>query len=345
MNVVFRADASIFIGTGHVMRCLSLADALKSRGAECHFICNPDTGHALDLIRLRGHAAYALPGDECCAPGADFSEDAAQTRVIVSKLNADWLIVDHYLLGQEWECQIRSAVRKLLVIDDLGRAHQCDVLLDQNFHNPIHARYRQTLASDTQLLLGSEFALLRPEFATLRVPALQRRNGSLSRLLVSMGGSDPDNETNKVLTGLGAGWQAEWTLDVVVGSSNPHRSCVAEACRRLPNARLHVQAANMAELMLAADCAISAGGGTTWERCCLGLPALVTVVSNDQLAIAEAVAQAGAQVLLGGNSDLAARDYAKSIAALTPVGLREMSRAAAAICDGRGAERVAARLQ
>jgi UDP-2,4-diacetamido-2,4,6-trideoxy-beta-L-altropyranose hydrolase len=345
MNVVFRADASISIGTGHVMRCLSLADALKSRGAECHFICSEDSGHALDFIRLRGHAAYALPDDNRFPAGADYSRDAAETLAILSKLNPRWLIVDHYLLGEEWECQIRAAVKKLLVIDDIGRAHQCDVLLDQNFHNPIHARYRQTLSAATQLLLGPEFALLRPEFATLRSRALQRRNGSLTRLLVSMGGSDPGNETSKVLAGLSAGWQTEWVLEVVVGGSNPHLNSVAEACRRLPNASLHVQAANMAQLMLAADCAIGAGGSTTWERCCLGLPALVTVVSNDQLAIAEAVAQAGAQVLLGWNSALLARDYAKSIAALTPVGLREMSAAAAAICDGLGAERVAARLQ
>src|ERR1700726_5050917 len=115
MNVVFRTDASTSIGSGHVMRCLSLADALKIRGAECYFICTQESGHALDFIRSRGHAAYALPRDDRCAPGVDCSRDAAQTRAIVTKLKPEWLIVDPYLLGQEWECQIRSAVNKLLV--------------------------------------------------------------------------------------------------------------------------------------------------------------------------------------------------------------------------------------
>jgi spore coat polysaccharide biosynthesis predicted glycosyltransferase SpsG len=159
-----------------------------------------------------------------------------------------------------------------------------------------------------------------------------------------MGGSDPGNVTSKVLAGLQASWEPKWALDVVVGRSNPHLEAVADACKRLPSARLHVQATNMAELMLAADCAITAGGSTTWERCCLGLPALVTVVSDDQLVIAEAVAKAGAQLLLGRDSTLTAQDYSRSIAAFDPRFLREMSIAAAAICDGHGAERVAERI-
>lgn len=344
INVVFRADASVSIGTGHVMRCLTLADVLKSRGAMCHFICRQDLGHALEFIRMRGYVAHSLPDSDSFTGGSDLSGDAMLTRALVTELNPEWLIVDHYGLGQEWECQIRSAAKRLFVIDDIGRAHRCDMLLDQNFHNPTHARYRRSLDDNTQLLLGSEFALVRPEFSALRTHALQRRRGALIRLLVSMGGSDPGNETGKVLDGLEMGWQPGWALDVVAGGSNPHLNSVAAACDRLPNASLHIQTANMAELMLAADCAITAGGATTWERCCLGLPGLVTVVSNDQLAISEAVARTGAQVLLGWNSTLTGADYAKSIAALTPVSLREMSAAAAAICDGRGAERVAERL-
>jgi UDP-2,4-diacetamido-2,4,6-trideoxy-beta-L-altropyranose hydrolase len=344
MNIVFRADASILIGTGHVMRCLTLADVLKSQGAECHFICCRDVGHAIDFIRLRGHTAHGLSDLDGCVAGIDVAQDAAQTRAIVNGLRPEWLIVDHYQLGQEWECQIRSAVKRLFVIDDIGRAHSCDVLLDQNFRNPTHQRYRSSLVEGTQLLLGSEFALLRPEFATFRAQALQRRDGMLTRLLVSMGGTDPSNETCKALAGVRHAWEPAWAVDVVVGASNPHLASVAAACDRLPNASLHIQAANMAELMATADCAITAGGSTTWERCCLGLPGLVTVVSSDQLAIAEAVARAGAQVLLGWNNAVTAQDYAKSVAALGPIRLCEMATAAAAICDGRGAQRVAALL-
>jgi UDP-2,4-diacetamido-2,4,6-trideoxy-beta-L-altropyranose hydrolase len=344
MNVVFRADASISIGTGHIMRCLTLADTLTKRGAECHFICRQHIGDALDFIRQRGHSAYGLPIDDSSVASVDFSADAAQTRSIMTGLHPDWLIVDHYHLGYEWECQIRSAVKRVLVIDDIGRPHRCDMLLDQNFHNPVHARYRESLTADTELLLGSEFALVRAEFATLRPPALKRRDGSLSRLLVSMGGTDPGNETRKVLAGLLMSWQSKWAIDVVIGACNPHMNSVEESCQRLPNATLHVQADNMAQLMLTADCAINAGGSTTWERCCLGLPALVTVVSNDQAAVAESVAKVGAHMLMGRDTQLSAESYAQAIGMLTAGRLCEMSAAAARICDGLGAERVAARL-
>jgi UDP-2,4-diacetamido-2,4,6-trideoxy-beta-L-altropyranose hydrolase len=344
MNVVFRADASITIGTGHVMRCLTLADALRRRGAQCHFICRRDAGHLLDLIRLRGYAVQALACDENAEIDVDWRKDAAQTRMISDELHPDWLIVDHYRLGQEWEDEIRSSAQRVFVIDDLGRPHRCDMLLDQNFHNPMHGRYRELLSWDTQLLLGPDFALVRPEFAALRPLALKRRDGSFSRLLISMGGSDPGNETSKVLGGLRVKWESRWTVDIVIGSGNPHAKSVEEACRRLPNAKLHVQTSKMAELMLAADCAINAGGSTTWERCCLGLPALVTVVSDDQAAIAESVAKAGAQILMGWDTDLTTDDYAQAIGALTSQQLCEMSAAAAEICDGLGADRVAARL-
>jgi UDP-2,4-diacetamido-2,4,6-trideoxy-beta-L-altropyranose hydrolase len=344
MNIVFRADASITIGTGHVVRCLTLADALRRRGAQCHFICRPDAGHLLDLIRLKGHAVQALACGDGAESDVDWRKDAAQTLNINDELHPDWLIVDHYRLGQEWEDEIRSSARRLFVIDDLGRPHRCDMLLDQNLHNPMHGRYRESLAGDTQLLLGPEFALVRPEFAALRPSALKRRHGSFSRLLISMGGSDPDNETSKVLGGLLLSWDSRWTVDVVIGSSNPNAKYVEVACHRLPNAQLHVQTTKMAELMLAADCAINAGGSTTWERCCLGLPALVTIVSDDQAAIAESVAKAGAQILVGWNTDLTADDYARAIGALTRQQLCDMSAAAAGICDGLGADRVAARL-
>src|SRR5205823_10531073 len=121
------------------------------------------------------------------------------------------------------------------------------------------------------------FALLRPEFAQLRPRALRRRDGALRRLLVTMGGSDAVDETSKVLAGLQGCRGPQWSVDVVVGGGNPNRSVVQAACARLPGVQLHVDTARMAELMVQADCAISAGGSTTWERCCLGLAALVTV--------------------------------------------------------------------
>jgi UDP-2,4-diacetamido-2,4,6-trideoxy-beta-L-altropyranose hydrolase len=323
-----------------VMRCLTLADALRARGAQCRFVSRCDAGDVVDLIRQRGYWVASLPA----AARVGGEEDASETRAALVGVHTDWLIVDHYRLGESWEVAIRPSVHRLLVIDDLGRPHQCDMLLDQNLETPIHARYRERLGEETPLLLGPQFALVRPEFAALRSQALARRDGSLARLLVSFGGSDAENLTVTALAALQRAWQSQWSVDVVIGSSNPNIESVEAACRKLPQATLHVQTARMAQLMVAADCAINAGGSTTWERCCLGLPGLVTVVSDDQVAIADSVARAGGHVLVGSGAQVGAEDYVRAIGALTRTQLIRMAQAAAVICDGLGAERVAQRL-
>jgi UDP-2,4-diacetamido-2,4,6-trideoxy-beta-L-altropyranose hydrolase len=345
MTVVFRADASVALGTGHVMRCLALADALRRRAAKCHFICREQVGHLLELVRQRGHTAHTLPATEHLTGAEGWQADCARVEAIVNALRPEWLIVDHYQLGHEWEASIRPSAGRLLAVDDLGRMHCCDLLLDQNFANPIHARYEASRVASTEVLLGPRFALLRPDFARWRPHALGRRDGTLRRLLVTMGGSDPGNETSKVLSGLQESRGRDWSVDVVVGGANPNRRSVEKACARLPAARLHVDTTRMAELMVRADCAIGAAGTTTWERCCLGLPALVTVLSLDQLAIAESLAGMGVQVSMGRSSDVTSDDYVGALGQLTAERLRAMAATAAGICDGLGAERVADRLQ
>jgi len=237
-----------------------------------------------------------------------------------------------------------SIAMRILAIDDIGRTHHCDALLDQNFSNPAHDRYRQAAGGARALLLGPRFALVRSEFPALRDAALARHRGEIRRVLVFMGGSDPCNETTKALEGIGTCGRADMALDVVIGEGNPHRAAVSHACTLLPHARLHVQTNSMAELMAAADLAIGAGGSTTWERCVVGLPALVTILADNQTPIAQAISAAGAQKLLGRYESLSPQDYARALNALRPEEVTYMSRIAADICDGLGAKRVAAYL-
>jgi spore coat polysaccharide biosynthesis predicted glycosyltransferase SpsG len=195
-----------------------------------------------------------------------------------------------------------------------------------------------------ELLLGAQFALLRPEFAALRPASLARRRDGVSRILVSMGGSDPFDETSKVLLGLSRLPGEPPLIDVVIGDSNAHGATVASACARLARATLHVQTPRMAELMAAADCAICAAGNITWERCALGLPGLTTILADKQAASAEAVNTAGGHQLMGWHHALVAHDYMQAVLALDPARLSRMSAAAAKICDGRGVARVTQRL-
>jgi UDP-2,4-diacetamido-2,4,6-trideoxy-beta-L-altropyranose hydrolase len=229
---------------------------------------------------------------------------------------------------------------RIFVIDDLGRRHDCDLLLDQNYANPTRARY--TDPPGCELLLGPQFALLGPQFAALRPVSLRRRREAISRVLVCMGGGDPFNETGKVLAGLSQ--LPQLYIDVAIGTGNPHRSAVEAACAGLRHATLHVQTLAMAELMATADCAICGAGNITWERCALGLPGLATIMADNQASAAEAVAAAEAHQLLGWHYNLVAEDYARAVLAMDSAKLRQMSAAAAAICDGGGVKRVAERL-
>jgi UDP-2,4-diacetamido-2,4,6-trideoxy-beta-L-altropyranose hydrolase len=329
MRLVFRTDASREIGTGHVVRCASLARALRAAGDEILFCCRDLPGNMIGWLQDQG-LAVTVVGMDC----------ALETRKIAQ--GADWLVVDHYGLDAAWEQKARSSER-LFVLDDLGREHLCDLLLDQNYANPLHQQYR--VPADCELLLGPDYALVRPDFAARRESSMARFRGEISRLLVFMGGIDGMNETSKALAGIAQSMHRAAAVDVVIGAANPHRAAVEAASSLLPGARLHVQAKDMAGLMAQADLMLCAGGSTAWERCTLGIPALLTILADNQLSIAQGLAKAGAHHTLGWYSKIGAADYAAALDAITPGSLGAMSRAAAAICDGQGVGRVAKRLR
>lgn len=352
MRCVFRADASVSLGSGHVRRCLSLARQLRARDAAVLFVCGDAPGNMIEQIAACGAAVARLPAgderrDEASADDSGWRLDAQHTHNAIEAAGFDphWLVVDHYRLDARWERTLRRQARHVMAIDDLAdRPHDCDVLLDQNLTNPRHARYPRLLPAGARLLLGPQYALLAPEFRQQRGAALARRRGQLRRLLISMGGTDPSNDTARALDGLQRSRCAGLAVDVVIGAANPHRGALEARCSRVPGCTLHVQTARMAELMTQADLAISGGGSTTWERCALGLPAIAVSQSEDQLAIARAMADAGGQQLLGASADVGEADYAAALDGMTAATLRDMSAAAARLCDGGGAERVATQL-
>jgi UDP-2,4-diacetamido-2,4,6-trideoxy-beta-L-altropyranose hydrolase len=339
MRFLIRADASQSIGTGHVVRCATLARQLTAAGPEVFFLCRRQPGDLVGWLEAQG-----LPVAPLSSGDHDQSQDAALCRGLAGPSRYDWLIVDHYALDAVWERAMTDIARRVFAIDDLGRAHACDLLLDQNYASPTHDLYLAKVPARCQFLFGADFALVRPEFAALRATSLRKSRQRLSRLLVFMGGSDPVDETTKVVRGIALAKLADLAVDVVVGSSNPHRAAVERACTQLPDVALYVQTSEMAALMARADCAIGAAGSTTWERCTLGLPALVTILADNQTQIAEKVAAKGGHRLLGRYDDLSPETYARALTELTPDSLNAMSTAAAALCDGEGAKRVAARL-
>lgn len=349
MNIVFRTDGGTTVGAGHLMRCLALADELRSLGAQPHFIGRAELGHLLGRVADAGmplHPLTALPGNRI----ATEAEDAAQTTAALAGLGftPDWLVVDHYHLGRAWQSAVRPLVRRIAVIDDLAdRPHDADLLLDQNLDDTQGRRYDGLLPRDCRRLIGPRYALLRREFASLR--ALRRpATGELRRVLVFYTAGHDLGETLKAVQGLAqhVDWQPvplSLMVDVVAGSANRDRSAIATVCDT-HGWRLHDQTPRIAELIARSDLAIGAGGASNWERCALGVPALVTILADNQALVAQALHRAGAVRCLGWGHDLRPSDYGRAMAMLDAASLRSMSERAAALVDARGAERVAREL-
>jgi len=303
LTVVIRADASVSIGSGHVMRCLTLAEAARARGAEIEFVCRAHPGNLNDLIRRAGFVvreiSVAATEDSKRSPDASQQEDADATIGAVQGKRFDWLIVDHYGLDQTWESRMRLHARKLMVIDDLAdRRHDCDLLLDQNFHLDGAPRYDGLISPTCTRLLGPRYALLRPEFADARTK-MTPRAGRVRRVLVFFGGSDPANVTGRALEALSASDLGHLEVDVVVGITSPHFADLERQIVARPRTTLHVQVDNMAQLMARADLALGAGGSTTWERLCLGLPSLVVTIAENQNRFTEDLHREGLLTWIG----------------------------------------------
>jgi len=357
MRIVFRTDASIVIGTGHVMRCLTLADVLREFGASCIFICREHPGHLLDLIRQRGYEAWPLPAGEGHFQkagksahagwlGTDWQTDADQTYEMLGQQAVEWLVVDHYALDIEWESRLRPRCRNLMVIDDLAdRPHDCDLLLDQNLGRR-EQDYCDLLTPSAHCLIGPQFALLRPDFAQWRERSLaQRVTQKPKSLLISMGGTDHSNVTGKVLNCLRTcDLPSALTITVVMGPHAPWLAQVRTQAAEMPwSTRVLTGVSNMAQLMAASDLAIGAAGGTAWERCALGVPALLLVLAENQKAGAEALQKAGAAVVVQKVDDIGDA-LVRIIGSGTPNVLRRLSQSAASLVDGGGAARVRQRM-
>ncbi|WP_298624455.1 UDP-2,4-diacetamido-2,4,6-trideoxy-beta-L-altropyranose hydrolase [uncultured Zoogloea sp.] len=369
MKVIFRADASMQIGSGHVMRCLTLAEALTASGAECHFICRTHRGNLIELIKGKGYAVHELPildkangglgalvqDSGAVNPvhhhwlGATQAQDAEACTPYLAAECPDWLIVDHYALDARWERALEAYFRKLMVIDDLAdRPHKCDLLLDQTYGR-VDEDYRQLVPADCLLLCGSQYALLRPEFAALRPYSLQRRSRpALRELLVTMGGVDKDNATSRVLEALRTcPLPTDSRITVIMGVTAPWLDEVRKQAHDMPwITRVLVGVRDIAQLMSDCDLAVGAAGTTSWERCCLGVPTIMVVLAENQIQVAQALERGGAA--RGINLDQgAATQLRKLLVPLVedPSQLLHMSKCAENIVDGLGVNAVMRKME
>lgn len=358
MKVIFRADASLLIGTGHVMRCLTLADALRVNGAECQFICREHPGNLIEYIRSKEYTTHVLPMKMASSSSSNVREvpfhahwlgttqeqDAKECSVILTDQCPDWVILDHYAVDAWWEIALGQYCRQLMVVDDLAdRSHKCDLLLDQTFGR-VADEYQLLVSPECRLLCGAEYALLRPEFAELRSYSLGRReHPQVQHLLIALGGIDKDNATERVMAALvDTGLPSDCRITVVMGSGAPWLSEIRQRAASMPwRTEVLVNVGDMAELMADSDLAIGAAGTTSWERCCLGVPSIVLILADNQKMVAERLEEAGAIRTVSPTSRLSEEiNTVMSSLISKPEHLIAMSRAGSSIVDGNGVSNV-----
>jgi UDP-2,4-diacetamido-2,4,6-trideoxy-beta-L-altropyranose hydrolase len=323
------------IGGGHALRCLTLAHELARGGAEIIFVCDADTIAIVPALARCQFLWFDVGSAEATTPLAAIAAHWAD--------GADACIVDDYAIAGDQERELRGSAPVTMVIDDLAnRRHDCDLLLDQNLGRA-SADYAGLVPAHAQLLCGPRFALLRPEFGAARSEALQRRQTTTSaeRVLISFGLTDAGGLTLKVAQALCTGAQA-LQFDVVIGASAASRPALERLALRQSHVTVHVDPQDLAGLMVRADIAVGAAGTTSWERCCLGLPSLVTIVADNQRGSAQALAAAGAAEILQPAAGLEEAIVAGVLRLSARASeRRQMAQRASAIADGRGVSRVA----
>lgn len=356
MRAVFRADSSINIGSGHLMRCLTLADNLDKKDADITFICRNLEGNLSHLVESKGYKLVLLktPSPSNCVinPSDQYDQWLAVTqdyeiRDVITILsitddNIDWLIVDHYSLDEKWETSMRPFVDNIMIIDDLAnRKHDCDILLDQNLFDDCEKRYDSLVSDNCLLLCGPKYALLRNEFINAR-ENMTENDGTVNQIFVFFGSSDQTDETLKAVKAIAMLNRSEIVVNVLIGSSYTQKQSLEKFIKKYEQFKLFGQVNNIAELMRKSDIAIGSGGTTTWERCCVGLSTLVITVAENQIPISNAAHKQGILHLLGKNSQVTSAMIGCVLSSFinNTESLVEMSNKAKETVDGLGVERV-----
>lgn len=312
MNIIFRVDASTNIGSGHVRRCLILASYLRNRGANVSFICREVIGNLCCLLEEAQFIVHRLPFDHSSAGKSAYQnmrvgDDAMASAAIIEKYRAiDWLVIDHYCLGQEWERAVSQSVQKIFVIDDLAnRPHSCSALLNHAYLNDLRKRYDSLVSPNTKLLLGPKHFILNPVFHNARnnaVPLVSRSQ----RMLIFFGGADVTDETTKAVQALGTLASYNMDVDVVITRQNRHRDSIKALVKDFKQHTLHEDLPDLSQLMAQATIILGAGGGTIYESLFMGLPSIIVTTAEHQTAAAKQLHQSRLILWLGSSPSITA---------------------------------------
>ena len=341
-NLFIRVDSGLDVGLGHVMRCFALAEFIKNMNFNVYFISKKIKGNISRNIENNGYRVFHLDSKLIKSSKPNWKIDALKTSKIIQRFKnqKNLLLVDNYGLSEKWETTLKSIVDKIVVIDDFSnRSHNCNLFIDQNLHTS-KKKINKKIPKNCKKLLGPKYALLRKEFILSR-KIVKKRSGKINRILISFGGSDEKNQTLKVLKAIKKLAKEKINVDVIVGEPNKNKIKIKKICSKIENSTYYQQTENIAKIMNKADLAIGAGGIITWERCCLGLPSIVSTVSRNQNELTKTIANKNCIVNLGNCEGLTPVDYSNAIKNMNDKIICNMSSDCMKIVDGNGCYRVA----
>jgi len=356
LTIAFRVDAYSTIGNGHLMRCLTLAHQLSNTKNDIYFICREFSDEVLanidafgyNVIKLSIGSTEIIKEDTATWLSENQEEDAIKTIQSIKKLPfIDLMIVDSYAIDITWHKYLTPYCHYLMVIDDLAnRKYQCDMLLDQTL-NCVDSSYSALVPKKCNLMLGAKFMLLRDEFRELRSEVIQNRYlplPSTIKLLITMGGTDPDNLNKMAISAVHKLkiQYPELTVIIVLSANAPHLLAVENIITPFPWISLKVDVKNISQLMKDAHLAIGTSGGTSWERCCLALPTLTIINADNQKKVDANLAKSGATKSLGEHTMLCPDDIVNvaNLVLKCPETYANMVTKSLDICDGKGVIKV-----
>jgi UDP-2,4-diacetamido-2,4,6-trideoxy-beta-L-altropyranose hydrolase len=334
-TLLIRADATRHSGSGHVMRALALAHGWQAEGGSVVFATHCDSDALCDRIDAARVQRVALN-----APHPDRA-DLFQTLALIAQHDPAWIVLDGYHFAPCYQQALQETGCPLLVVDDMAHLprYHADILLNQNaYADTLH----YACGEQTRLLCGPRYALLRPEFKDWQ--AWQRKTPQTAKnVLVTLGGADPDNVTQKAIHALSSWRGRDFVVKIVVGPANPHLIALQEAVAQAGrNISLLITPPDMPELMAWADIAITAGGTTSLELAFMQVPAVILVIADNQQRIADALDAAGAAKTLGWHADVSPQKLASTVHQLAHgANVRgDMARQGRRLVDGGGVSRV-----
>lgn len=344
MNIVFRTDSSFKIGTGHVMRCLTLAKELE-KNSNIKFICRNREGNLINKIEFEGYQVFKLERhaiDESLKVdwlGTTQEQEALDSEKILKEIKPDLLIVDHYGIDSYWHERMYKFSKKILVIDDLAnRNYSCDILLDQNFFKSARSRYKKLVKDNCKLLLGPKYALVREEFVT---KYQNLKSFEINRILLYFGGTNIKNNLFKVIEGIRSCKKDNINIDIILGKNSFLKDELINVFSSMKNISFYDFVDNMSEIMSNSDLYIGSAGTTTWERSIMGLPSIVISVAKNQIEPMNALKDEGLSFYLGSQEKFTSSEITQKLNYIidNPAILKKMRKNNMKLVDGKGVSR------